>query len=220
MQTTEAVELLRGLQSQYRTKPLGEVADLIEAMARLEERMAAKIVSLESALKENEMEKEIFRFVTEAFGAKSGQDVALKLSEEAGEVAGAVVKLNENRGTEQQIEQEVGDVLIVASQMAFLIGKSITQIRAERWKTVRARAATADAVKPELEKHTERLNEISLNQVALGNFAAAEAIDQVADRLRTMTGVNAPSNKPCDSGDGYAPCEWVGGECVQCGRSE
>lgn len=85
------------------------------------------------------LEAEIFRFVTDQWGEKSGLDIGLKLSEETGEVCGAIVRVNQDRGTVDQIADELGDALIVASQLAFLLGGTIEQIRADRWEQVKSR---------------------------------------------------------------------------------
>ncbi len=94
---------------------------------------------------ENSTESEIFRFVIDKWGAKSGRDIALKLCEESGEVAGAVIRLDEKRGTEDQIAEEVGDVLIVASQLAFILGTTLEQLRSDRWETIKNRTSKGDS---------------------------------------------------------------------------
>lgn len=85
------------------------------------------------------LEGRIFRYVTDKWGPKSGVDIALKLVEECGEVAGAVVRMDEERGDVDKIADELGDVLIVASQLAFLLGSTLDEIRAERWRVIQER---------------------------------------------------------------------------------
>lgn len=85
------------------------------------------------------LEGRIFRYVTDKWGPKSGADIALKLAEECGEVAGAVVRMDEERGDVDGIADELGDLLIVASQLAFLLGGTLDEIRAERWRVIQER---------------------------------------------------------------------------------
>lgn len=125
------------------SKPSGDGCELrasagSAAIARIQETAAKTLRSLTA--KPPTMEEEIFRFVTDKWGPKSGLDVALKLAEETGEVAGAVTRLNEDRGTEDQIADELGDVLIVASQLAAILGSTLEQIRSDRWEAVIARS--------------------------------------------------------------------------------
>lgn len=64
---------------------------------------------------------------------------ALKLGEEAGEVAGAVVRWTEDRGTKRAITDEMADVQIVLLRLADLLHIDLAEITAERWAEVRER---------------------------------------------------------------------------------
>ncbi len=53
-------------------------------------------------------ETEILEFATEQWGEKSLDGIGLKVAEESGEVAGALVKIPEGRATFEDLEKEVG----------------------------------------------------------------------------------------------------------------
>lgn len=88
-------------------------------------------------------EKEILAFCVERWGEKDLSDIALELCEESGEVAGAVVKLPEGRATLEDLDDEIGDVLIVLSQIAARRGTTLEELRANRFARIHARSLTA-----------------------------------------------------------------------------
>jgi NTP pyrophosphatase (non-canonical NTP hydrolase) len=75
---------------------------------------------------------------------KSTVDIALKLCEEAGEVAGAVTKLRECRvgASTANIRDEIGDVLIVLEVLTARLGTTVGQCLEARWLTVRERKSS------------------------------------------------------------------------------
>lgn len=64
---------------------------------------------------------------------------ALKVCEEAGELAGAVIKLAEGRRAPQDVRNEIGDVLISLAACADLHGFDLGDCARERWAEVRER---------------------------------------------------------------------------------
>lgn len=84
-------------------------------------------------------EAEIFAFALDAYGPKTMQSIGLKMAEEAGEVAGAIIKIPENRATVFDLDREVGDLLIVLSQLAAIRGTTLDQLRLNRWMEIKAR---------------------------------------------------------------------------------
>lgn len=65
------------------------------------------------------------------FGEKTLTAHALKLSEECGEVAGAVIRHSERRdgrGWLSELEHEVGDVLVTVAQVCAASGISMEQV--------------------------------------------------------------------------------------------
>ena len=63
----------------------------------------------------------------------------LKLAEEAGEVVAAVVKCHEGRLPIEELDIELGDLLIVMSALAARRGTTLEELRAKRWAEVRKR---------------------------------------------------------------------------------
>ncbi len=70
------------------------------------------------------------------FGERTLAGSALKLAEEVGEVCGAVNKLPEGRATHEELDAELGDALIVLSQLAALRGKTLYELLADRWEEI------------------------------------------------------------------------------------
>ena len=79
-------------------------------------------------------------FAFEQWDDKSPRDIALKLCEEAGEVAGAAVKIREGRAKLRDMDDEVGDVLIVLSQYAAQRETTLDELRKQRFVFIQARA--------------------------------------------------------------------------------
>jgi NTP pyrophosphatase (non-canonical NTP hydrolase) len=75
-------------------------------------------------------------FCAARFGAKSLDGIALKFMEEAGEVAGACVKIPAGRATMADLEDELGDCLIVLSQFAAALGTTLEALRAKRFMAI------------------------------------------------------------------------------------
>lgn len=85
-------------------------------------------------------EDEILEFAEKQWGPRTLEKLANKLAEECGEVAGAVVKLEEDRATELDLINEIGDALIVLSQFAAKYHLSLEDIRAMRLSEIYSRA--------------------------------------------------------------------------------
>jgi len=85
-------------------------------------------------------EREILEFCNSRFGVKDMNGMAAKLAEECGETCGALVKIQEERATFDDLEAEVGDVLIVLSQIAANRGTTLEGLRAKRFLQIKERA--------------------------------------------------------------------------------
>lgn len=88
-------------------------------------------------------EKAIRDFAFKKWGVKTDKEIALKLCEEAGEVAGAAIKIPEGRAALRDMHDEVGDVLIVLSQYAAQHNCTLEYLRAVRFEAIRIRATNA-----------------------------------------------------------------------------
>lgn len=84
-------------------------------------------------------ENEILEFAQSKWGKKTPERIALKLSEECGEVAGAVIKMGEKRATRSDLLDEIGDCLIVLSQLAALYEESLEFLRERRFREIKRR---------------------------------------------------------------------------------
>lgn len=73
------------------------------------------------------------------FGNLDARIIGCKLAEETGEVCGALIKAEENRADRNDLFDELGDLLIVASVIAGRHGQTLDQLRNTRWATVAAR---------------------------------------------------------------------------------
>lgn len=87
------------------------------------------------------IEAEILEFATAQWGEKTLAAIGLKVGEEAGEIAGALVKIPEGRATDEDLDKEVGDLMIVLSQIAAKRGYTLEAVRAMRFEQIKARAA-------------------------------------------------------------------------------
>ena len=67
---------------------------------------------------------------------KDDRHVAAKLAEETGEVCGAFIKLVEGRRTIDDVQDEIGDVLIVLSVLAGRHGWTLEDLRTRRFIVV------------------------------------------------------------------------------------
>lgn len=85
-------------------------------------------------------EQDILAFAQSQWGEKSLTQIGLKLGEESGEVAGAIVKITECRATFENLDKEIGDTLIVLSQLAAHRGTTLEILRACRFEQIKARA--------------------------------------------------------------------------------
>ena len=81
-------------------------------------------------------EQEILDFATEQWGEKDFAGMALKLAEESGEIAGACVKIPEGRASVDDLDKEIGDALIVLSQLAAKRGTTLRDLRAIRFAQI------------------------------------------------------------------------------------
>lgn len=85
-------------------------------------------------------EAEILAFAMEQWGEKDWSGIGLKLGEEAGEIAGALVKIPEGRASLEDLDDEVGDILIVLSQIAARRGTTLLKLREARFQEIKRRA--------------------------------------------------------------------------------
>lgn len=85
-------------------------------------------------------EQEILDFATYQWGGKELAAIALKLAEECGEIAGAIIKTNEGRSTYAELDEEMGDALIVLSQLAARRGTTLEDLRSQRFAQIQERA--------------------------------------------------------------------------------
>jgi len=85
-------------------------------------------------------ESKILDFATEQWGYKNLAGMALKLAEELGEISGACVKIPEGRATFDDLHKELGDALIVLSQMAARRGRTLEELRAWRFLQIKERS--------------------------------------------------------------------------------
>lgn len=90
---------------------------------------------------EDAREKEILAFASAQWGVKDMAAIGLKVGEEAGEVAGAIVKIPEGRAQLSDLDKELGDILIVLSQLAALRDTTLSALRSKRFEQIKARAA-------------------------------------------------------------------------------
>ena len=84
-------------------------------------------------------EIEILQFAEDQWGERTLELIGLKVAEEAGEIAAAIVKIPEGRLTWADLDKEVGDILIVLSQIAAKRGWTLEQMRARRFEQIKAR---------------------------------------------------------------------------------
>lgn len=75
----------------------------------------------------------------EKFPGVSLDRVGLKFAEEAGEVAGALVKIEEGRLTLDDLAGEIGDATICLARICTMAGLDYSTVVAERWAEVRER---------------------------------------------------------------------------------
>lgn len=87
------------------------------------------------------LEQGIRHTLNKKWGEKSAVQWASKLSEECGEVCGAINKIPEGRATPQDVRDEIGDVLIVLSAMADHYNTSLEHLRTARWRTIAHRCS-------------------------------------------------------------------------------
>lgn len=85
-------------------------------------------------------EQEILNYITVEFGQSKLERIALKFGEEAGELQAAIHKLDEDRSTLADLDDEAGDVLIVLSQIAALRQTTLEELRDRRFKMIKERA--------------------------------------------------------------------------------
>ena len=74
------------------------------------------------------IENEIFETIRQTWGEKTLPEIALKLCEEAGEVA-----------------DELGDVLIAAARLAHELETTLDELLARRWNEIKTRCAAIQA---------------------------------------------------------------------------
>lgn len=84
-------------------------------------------------------EQEILEFCEATWGIKDYMSMAAKLAEETGEIAGACCKMPEWRATVTNLEEELGDALIVLSQFAAVRGTTLKALRANRFEEIKRR---------------------------------------------------------------------------------
>jgi len=86
-------------------------------------------------------EQIILQFATEQWGEKDLSGIALKLAEECGEIAGAIIKTDEGRSSYAELDKEVGDALIVLSQIAAKRGTTLEALRSQRFNHIQERVS-------------------------------------------------------------------------------
>ena len=93
-------------------------------------------------------EDKILAFATQQWGKRSLEGLGLKLGEESGEVLGALAKIPEGRATLMDLDDELGDALIVLSQIAAERGTTLWDLRAKRFAKIQLRASFVVPSKP------------------------------------------------------------------------
>ncbi len=78
----------------------------------------------------------IFEVARKFWGPRTLDNCALKLAEECGEVCGAVSKMPEGRASQRDLEDEMGDVLIVLSQLAAKLETTLENLLEKRWTEI------------------------------------------------------------------------------------
>lgn len=74
-----------------------------------------------------------------SFGPVDTYQILAKLTEEVGEVAGAITKLDEGRKTLADVQDEIGDVLVCLTILAARYGWSLSDLLTHRAAEVMAR---------------------------------------------------------------------------------
>lgn len=72
-------------------------------------------------------------------GKSDDRVIGAKLAEEVGEVCGALIKIPEGRRALTDLQDEMGDALIVLSVLAGRHGWTLEDLRARRWTVVAER---------------------------------------------------------------------------------
>lgn len=93
------------------------------------------------------IEGKILDFAEARWGKKTIIALVAKLAEEAGEVAGACVKIGENRAEVPDLLDELGDVLIVVAQFAAKHDTTIDALMRDRFAMIKRRAEQLDNLK-------------------------------------------------------------------------
>lgn len=86
-------------------------------------------------------EREILKFAEDKWGKKTFHKISNKLFEECGEIAGAIIKIEEDRKSKEDLKAEIGDTLIVLSQLAAKLGTTLEELREERFFAIQLKAA-------------------------------------------------------------------------------
>lgn len=94
------------------------------------------------------IEKEILTFAQSEWGISKLEKIALKLGEEAGEVQAAIHKLSEDRSTLKLVDDEIGDVLVVLSQLAALRNTTLDELREKRFAFIKQRSEHFKSIEP------------------------------------------------------------------------
>lgn len=92
-------------------------------------------------------EQEILDFCQRMWGFKTFEKLSNKLFEEGGEIAGAVVKIPEGRATSHDLDDELGDALIVLAQFAAMRGTTLEDLQERRFNHIQVRAEQKSAGK-------------------------------------------------------------------------
>ena len=93
-------------------------------------------------------EQIILEFIENEFGTRMLWAIGLKLGEESGEVLREIIKLEDETFTQIHLADEVGDVLVVLSQIAAIMDTTLEDLRDRRFKFIMQRAENLHSREP------------------------------------------------------------------------
>lgn len=93
-------------------------------------------------------EQLILQFIEHEFGARTLCAIGNKLSEESGEVNREILKIEDESFNQIHLADEVGDVLIVASQIAAIMDTTLEDLRARRFAFIQQRSENLKSKEP------------------------------------------------------------------------
>lgn len=131
-------------------------------------------------------EQIILDFAVSKWGEKSMSTLGLKLGEESGEVLGAITKIDEGRATVDDLYGELGDVLIVVSQFAALLGTTIEGIRADRFNVIKLRGPCKPVHQPNDCPNCMFMHGQHHIDCAMGNHFAEKVMDAYVENTSKL----------------------------------